>query len=89
MRGICGVAGLRGKSVRGGVARGSRGVRVVFAGPAYTGDGGVARGSRGICGECVVFAGGRPNVPVIIITPPPEVVLRGGLLGQGLGPGWQ
>ena len=31
-----------------------------------------------------------PNVPVIIITPPhPEVVLRGGLLGQGLGPRWQ
>ena len=50
MRGICGVAGLRGKSVRGGVARGSRGVRVVFAGPAYTG----TEASRGVR---VVFAG--------------------------------
>ena len=29
------------------------------------------------------------NVTVTIITPPPEVILRGGLLGQGLGPGWQ
>ena len=28
------------------------------------------------------------NVTVILITPPEVVGLRGGLLGQGLGPGW-
>ena len=55
--GICGVAGLRETSVRGGVVRGSRGRRVVFAGYGWCiyehsqrHRTGFAWASRGICG---------------------------------------
>ena len=50
------------------------------------------QGSRGlgIRGQGVWGLGVKGiNVGVVLITPPPAVVLRRGLLGQGLGPGFR